>query len=163
MHTPRQDCYFTHRSRSGGLPETNLLWPQDSDSVAGMVLEIVGGKEPNDQCRRFLSRCRLQSPLSRGENASRLWPCMTLEWMASSFMRCARRGSIAGLLARRAARARGKLFSSLSQKRRNEQDSEPASAVILARGGAARKRTSFAAYAAKSRAIRTVPFLCGPS
>jgi hypothetical protein len=59
--------------------------------------------------------------------------------MALSSMRFARRGSIAGLLAHRGARKRGKFFSLVNQKRQNKPDSEPAGAVNLARRAAARK------------------------
>src|SRR6202521_2505372 len=127
-----------------------------------MVLDIVVGKEPEGQWRHFPTRYP-QSPRSRGGDGLPQSFRMTRGWMARSSMRSARRGSTAGLLAHRAALIESKFSSSFNQMRRNEPDSGPAGAAILARRAAARKRISFAACAAKSKGMQTALFLCGTS
>ena len=126
-------------------------------------MAIVFGKEPDGQCLHSPTRCCSHSPHPRGGDALRPSLCMTREWMARSSMRFARRGSTAGLLARRVARMQSKSCFSSSRKRRNKPDSEPAGAAILARRAAARKRIWFGACAAKSRETRTALFLFGAS
>src|SRR5580692_8683739 len=125
-----------------------------------MVLAIVVRKKADTQCQRIQTRYRPQSPRPRGEDALRRSPRATREWMAHLSTPSGRPVFTAGLLALRGGRTVDRCFFSSSLRQRNRQDSAHAGDAVRDWRVVIRKRNSFDGCAAKSKAARTVPFLC---